>query len=717
MKFPTRRAIHAFGAIVALVVAWTLRVRAVNLLPIDYDEDDYLRAGQLMAADIRKGDWANLLEENYRPEHPPLAKLAYGLALTTLPDADIIPDRAVTASPAASLPQPHLRVARTLGAVFGSLQVFILGLVSPLAGLFLAVHTFTIKYTSQVMLEALPALTSTLCVLAYVRWQASGARHRHAWLAVSAVMLGFTAASKYMYALVGIIILIQAARKMLAESRQPIHVAIRPLLLWGLGAVGVFFICNPFLWPDPLGRLWESVAYHGGYATSEQVEATLFPIWQPMLWLVRSVPWHPDVFIVSFDGLIALFALAGLGRLNKRNAIFTLWLGLGMAFLFLWPTKWPQYILLLTAPLCLAAAEGFRRVIGEPVLGMIATLRKDGIHLSTPGLRWQDSRKALGWILPGGLLLLLITFFPLLYQGGMALTDFNATSIRDGINGGIRREVIGGLTGQIEPVPYEVFSFSRTGPREVSYTGFRPLLAFARGAGVELLMSEIIWTLSAISLQTALGVTIALLVNRRGVRFKGLWQAMFILPWAIPEFIGGLTWSQILDPRFGWFLSGGAFPDRPGFQFAQNLATWQENPAIAFVVMLIVATWMGFPLLMLAASAGLKMIPRDIYEAAALDGASGWQQFRHVTWPLLLPLLLPAIILRGIYAFNQFYLFYVLNPPYPLTTFAAASYFFVDFGGKYATSAVINVFTVVVLILFLLWFNRRSQAGKGVTYA
>jgi len=703
------------AAVPALLLAWVLRLRAVDLLPIDYDEDDYLRAAQLMADDMRRNAWDDLLDENYRPEHPPFAKLAYGFVVSTFPETDLIPDSPVTAGPAASLPEPHFHAARIAAAVFGSLQAFALALVSPLAGLLLAVHTFTIKYTSQIMLEALPALTSTLTVLTYARWMKATGRSRAAWLILSSILLGLTASSKYMYALVGVIIVVDA----LLEARKrgrPIVRALLPILLWGIGAIGVFFLTNPFLWHDPLGRLWESVTYHAGYATGEQVSSAMYPIWQPVLWLVRSVPWHPGVFVLGLDGIIALSALAGLGRMHKRNSVYSLWLGMGLAFLFLWPTKWPQYILLLTAPVCLAAAEGLHRLAIEPLVRWMDNVRREGVHLRFPAIHWQDTRKALPWILPGSLLLLIITFYPLIYQGGMALTDFNAVSIRDGINGGIQREVIGGITGQIEPEPFEVFNFSRTGPREVSYTGFQPLIDFALGAGVELLAGEFVWTLAVITLQTALGVGIALLINRNGVRFKGLWQAIFILPWAIPEFISGLTWSQILDPRFGW-IAGGTFPDQPGFDFMQHLTSWQDNPTTAFVVMVLVATWVGFPLLMLAASAGLKMIPRDIYEAAALDGASGWRQFRNITWPLLLPLIIPAIILRGIYAFNQFYLFYALNPPYPLTTFAAASYFFVDFSGQYATSAVINIFTVLVLILFLIWFNRRSQAGKGVTYA
>jgi arabinogalactan oligomer/maltooligosaccharide transport system permease protein len=318
-------------------------------------------------------------------------------------------------------------------------------------------------------------------------------------------------------------------------------------------------------------------------------------------------------------------------------------------------------------------------------------------------------------LLPGTVVLILITFYPLLYQTGIALTDFNATSIKDGINGGIWREVREGLTGQAEPVEVDIFSFSRSSAKEVRYTGFRPLLQAVGSTGASLLVFEIVWTVLSVVLQAALGVGVAWLLHQRGVRFGGWWRTLFVLPWAIPEFIGALVWMQIFDPRYGWFFLGTSFPETPGYPLAQRLAVWQEDPTLALLVLLVAGTWLGFPLLMLAASAGLKMIPHDVYDAAAIDGAGAWQQFRSITWPLLLPLLAPALIIRGIYAFNQFYLFYVMDPP--LITLATLSFVVFDFGGKYATSAIINLFTVVILIFFLLWFNRQSRAGEGVTYA
>ena len=119
------------------------------------------------------------------------------------------------------------------------------------------------------------------------------------------------------------------------------------------------------MWSDPLGRLTQSLLYHGDYAQSEHVREYNFPSWQPLIWLLASVPWHPGVFIVALDPLIAILAALGLARLWRKYRVFAFWLAIGFGFLLIWPTKWPQYILTITAPVCLAAAEGFQRGSGS----------------------------------------------------------------------------------------------------------------------------------------------------------------------------------------------------------------------------------------------------------------------------------------------------------------------------------------------------------------
>lgn len=714
-----------------------LRLRATQLLPIDYDEDDYLGAAQRYAQFLAAGDVQGLVDYAYNYEHPPLTKLLYGAAILPLPPAPLLPEQSSTVPPAKSLPQPHLRIARTVSAVLGALEVLALAILQPLAGLLLAVHTWTIKYTSQVMLEPLPSLTSLLTVLFYLksRRSRSSGRTRAAtgWSILSAVALGLTAASKYTYCIVALAIAADAVWPALA-ARSPrdrpgapdrhLAAAVFDLLLWGLIALAIFFAANPRLWSDPLGRLAQSLRYHGEYAQSAHVQQANFPFWQPLVYLLGPVPWHPGVFVVMLDTFITVLAGLGLGRLWREYRVCALWLAIGLGFLLVWPTKWPQYILTITAPLSLAAGLGFQAALWEPLRRSVQRRRADGktadarpLHAAeAQRVARRDTRRALPWLAPGILALSLLALFPLIYQAAVALTDFNAISIRDGIQGGVWRAVWQGLTGQAQPVAVGIFD-SVTRTKEVHWAGPSVLGQLLGGAEPDLLAFNLLWAALSVSLQAVLGVAAALMLHRRGVRGRNFWRTIFILPWAIPEFVGALIWLRILEPGFGWLaLAQGIPADALRAQAA-------AGPNATLVQLLVAATWYGFPLIMLAATASLKLTPDEVYDAAAMDGAVGWQRFRWVTWPLMLPLLAPALFVRGIFAFNQFYLFYTMGVEPPTITLATASYYLFTptgyFGGQFAVSAAINIFTVLVLLGLILWLARltRGEATEEVTYA
>ncbi|HEX5828955.1 MAG TPA: hypothetical protein VFY23_15630, partial [Candidatus Limnocylindrales bacterium] len=103
-----RRLAGIAGLLLIVLVALGARLVAIDALPTDFDEDDYLRAGQQYATGFQEGDPGVLLRDNYRTEHPPLSKLVIGLAITPLPPVPEIPDRPTTAPPASDLPAPHL---------------------------------------------------------------------------------------------------------------------------------------------------------------------------------------------------------------------------------------------------------------------------------------------------------------------------------------------------------------------------------------------------------------------------------------------------------------------------------------------------------------------------------------------------------------------------------------------------------------------------------
>jgi ABC-type sugar transport system permease subunit len=708
-----KRLLLIIAVLVVTLIALSARLTAVDQLPIDYDEDDYLRAGQLYATGIQQGDWSVFTRENYRTEHPPLTKIVNGLVMAPLPPAPEIPDRPTTADPASSLPQPQLDKVRTTHALFGTLEVLVLALINPLAGLVLALHTWTIKYTSQVMLEALPALTSLLVVVFYLKSRQK--RSFNLWTLLSAIMLGLTAASKYPYTLVGIAVLIHwlwdswPGRS--DDDTRSIGQWLRPIVMWGGIAAIVFFLADPYLWPDPINRLRDSISYHGRYATTAtEVKEKNYPIWQQLVWLAQPASWSSDVFPVQPDVFILLFAVLGLKRLWQKHRVFALWLIILFVFLLFWPTKWPQYVLMLTAPLALSAVEGFRAIIWEPLIHWVRRVRSDGVKRPTRQqvkLAWRETRQAFPWLVPGLIVLGFIALFPLIYQLAMSFTDLSSLSLRDGMRGGVWRAVGQGLTGQAKPVAIALFE--KNSSTQVRYAGPQVLLDLLSGSAADLVVFEIVWTLTAVSLQTAFGVGVALMLSRVGVRFKGLWRTLFILPWAIPEFVGAIMWFNIFEPTNGWIslLLKKPFP-------------WQSSPTATLLILLTAALWMGWPLMMLAASAGLKMIPPDVYDAAAVDGAKGWSRFRTVTWPLLLPVLTPVLIIRTILTFNQFYLFYVMQSNYPSWTLSTVAFSFFDatsrYGGQFAVAAAINVFTVLILLVMVVWFMRRSQTNVAEVY-
>jgi hypothetical protein len=228
--------------------------------------------------------------------------------------------------------------------------------------LFLALQTSAVRYTSQIGLEAIPALTSFLCVAAYVRWlksrQKGQAPGPDGWLVLSAVMLGMTAASKYVYCLAGLTVLVHLTWLGQREG-WPLRRLGQVLLVWGGLAVVVFFACDPYLWPRPVPRLAASVGYHFDFAGSRHVEGSGLPVWQPLIYLSQAAG-NPDWYLVVPDLVILLLAVAGVGRLWQKEPVYGLWLVISLLFLLAWSAKWPQYVMLSLVPYCLAAGEGIR---------------------------------------------------------------------------------------------------------------------------------------------------------------------------------------------------------------------------------------------------------------------------------------------------------------------------------------------------------------------
>jgi hypothetical protein len=325
-----------------MLLAIFLRAWAVSLLPQDYDEPIYLSNAFSYADAIQSGDFDALLAYDYNPEHPAFVKLIYGISILLLGKADLWTNA--------------FYLCRIVSALFGILAVFLLGiLVDPLAACLLAVHTLAIKYTSQVYLEAVPhALTiaSILLLVKVKRWKSKPGK----WFWLSSGALGIAAASKYSYIPVVLFVLSYIA----FENK----IRFQWLLIYFGFSLFVFFTLDVSIWQDPLGRLSDSLSFHLTYSQGVHVGEVGYPWFQPFIWIFTSSPgiWHPNVFFYyGFDGLITIFALGGVRREWAERRWLIVWAGLGVGFLMAWPTKWPQYALTITPPLCIMGAESLRR--------------------------------------------------------------------------------------------------------------------------------------------------------------------------------------------------------------------------------------------------------------------------------------------------------------------------------------------------------------------
>jgi arabinogalactan oligomer/maltooligosaccharide transport system permease protein len=162
------------------------------------------------------------------------------------------------------------------------------------------------------------------------------------------------------------------------------------------------------------------------------------------------------------------------------------------------------------------------------------------------------------------------------------------------------------------------------------------------------------WTVANVAAHVGIGVALAMVLREPWIRGRAWFRAALILPWAIPSYITALVWKNLFHQQFGAInalirLVGG------------EPVSWFGSFWTAFAANLCTNTWLGFPFMMVVTLGALQSIPRDLEEAAEVDGASAWQRFRHVTLPLLQPALLPAVVLGSVWTFNMFNIIYLVS--------------------------------------------------------
>lgn len=285
--------------------------------------------------------------------------------------------------------------------------------------------------------------------------------------------------------------------------------------------------------------------------------------------------------------------------------------------------------------------------------------------------KWLRGQRGTGFLLalPGVALILGLLFYPVIHSLFISFYDLHVRAPWMGV------EFVG-LGNYIQALsnPRVRFSIGRT------------LYLAAVGIGLGIPLSLIF----------------ALILNRP-FPLQGLARSLLIIPWVIPGSVQGLLWSRILAP-YGYGALNGLLIQ---FGLIREAIPWLLVPERALFLVALANLWATVPMMALLYLAGLQSIPPELYEAAKVDGAGGWAQFRYITFPLLLPITLINLILKTIDAMALFDLVFVLTGGGPAHATEVIGYYLykeafqnLEYGRAAALAWMIALLTMGLSVLY-----------------
>ena len=247
------------------------------------------------------------------------------------------------------------------------------------------------------------------------------------------------------------------------------------------------------------------------------------------------------------------------------------------------------------------------------------------------------------------------------------------------------------------------------------FTGKAPFVGLANYVEVfgdqlfsRALVNTALFTIGSIVGQFVIGLALALFFHRN-FPLSGVIRALFLLPWLLPLIVASASWRSILEQDSGILnvtLLRVGLIDTP--------IPWLTSPDVALAAVILVNIWIGIPFNLTLLYSGLQAIPDELYEAGALDGATHWRAFRHLTWPNLRPVVSVVLVLGVVYTLKVVDIILVLTgggPANATQTIATQSYqrSFVDFnfGEGAAFSNILIVISLVFAVIYLR-SNRRA---------
>ncbi|MFE4710421.1 ABC transporter permease subunit [Paenibacillus sp. NPDC056722] len=251
----------------------------------------------------------------------------------------------------------------------------------------------------------------------------------------------------------------------------------------------------------------------------------------------------------------------------------------------------------------------------------------------------------------------------------------------------------------------------------VGFETFRSLLVLKSWSHTfyGVLTWTIIWAVLSTVTTYFGGLLVALLVSQQGIRFKGIWRAILIVPYAVPQLISLLLMRNLFNGQFG------PINQYLGY-FGLGGLPWLTDPFWAKVTVILVNMWVGIPVSMLLIMGVLTTIPRDMYEAAEVDGASAYQKFRIVTLPMILFSTAPTLITQFAGNINNFNAIFLLTGGSPVNgdyQYAGSTDLLVTWlykltldQNKYNMASAIGIIIFIIVASFSLYNYRRTKSFK-----
>jgi ABC-type sugar transport system permease subunit len=226
------------------------------------------------------------------------------------------------------------------------------------------------------------------------------------------------------------------------------------------------------------------------------------------------------------------------------------------------------------------------------------------------------------------------------------------------------------------------------------------------------LKTSAVMVVGIVGFSYALGLLAAVLLNQE-MRLRGVYRALILVPWVVPFVVSFISWQWMLSDQ-----SGIINQTLLNLHLIKSPILFFADPNLAMVSIILVGVWQQFPFLMITMLAALSAIPDDLSEAAQIDGASRWQTFRHITFPLIVPISIIATLLQSIWTFNNFGLPFVLTgggPANATTPLILLSYkeAFQHYNIGYGTSLAV-IAMAFMLLLGIVYL--RVQARQGSVY-